>query len=142
MQGKCCIYFLDILILIQMKRSNSMSVAIYCNISAMVLICSWYTFDVRHLLPVAASDVGAELAKLVGGADKLAQHAEKILNEGGEEKLGVALEIAEYAAEVAGAPTEVHLIRSKILRALERRESSLMGSSIYRAAALDSEAKL
>ena len=50
----------------------------------MVLICSWYTFDVRHLLPVAASDVGAELAKLVGGADKLAQHAEKILNEGGD----------------------------------------------------------
>ena len=69
------------------------------------LFYSWYTFDVRQLLPVAASDVGAELAKLVGGADKLAQHAEKILNEGGKAKLGVALEIAEYAAEVTHPDT-------------------------------------
>ena len=102
----------------------------------------WYTFDVRHLLPVDASDVGTELAKLVGSAEKLAKHAEKIMTEGGDEKLGIALEIAEYAAAAAGASTETHLIRSKILRAMEKRETTLMASSIYRAAAQDSEAKL
>ena len=48
------------------------------------LFYSWYTFDV---LPVDASDVGAELAKLVGSAEKLAKHAEKIMTEGGDEKI-------------------------------------------------------
>ena len=57
------------------------------------------------------------------------------MTEGGDEKLGIALEIAEYAA--AGASTETHLIRSKILRAMEKRETTLMASSIYRAAAQD-----
>ena len=102
----------------------------------------WYTFDIRHLFPVAAKDVGDELAHLVGGAEKLAAHAESLLNRGGDDQLGVALEIAEYAAATAGASTEAHRIRAKILRALEKRETTLMASSIYRAAAIDSEAKL
>ena len=67
--------------------------------------------------------------------------------------LGVALEIAELAAAAAdsgegGGPADSsegrreHEVRAQILRALESRETSLMASSIYRAAARDSEAKL
>jgi glyoxylase-like metal-dependent hydrolase (beta-lactamase superfamily II) len=102
----------------------------------------WYTFDVRHLLPVSSTAVGSELAKIAGSADRLASHAKNILDSGDPERLGVALEIAEYAAAAAGASTETHRIRANILRAMEKRETSLMASSIYRAAASDSEAKL
>ena len=98
-----------------------------------------YTFDVRHLLPVSAGDVGKELAKLVGGADKLAEFAAKIMDEGGPRKLGIALEIAEMAAKAEEGAKRGHEIRAQILRAMEKRETTLMARSIYRAAAIDSE---
>ncbi len=104
--------------------------------------CGWYTFDVRHLLPVAAGEVGKELSHLIGGASKLAAYAEDLVKRGGVAKLGVALEIAELAAAgAAGSAEEVqaHVVRAKVLRALEKRETSLMAQSIYRAAAIDSE---
>jgi hypothetical protein len=87
---------------------------------------------------VSAGDVGKELAKLVGGADKLAEFAAKIMDEGGPRKLGIALEIAEMAAKAEGAKRG-HEIRAQILRAMEKRETTLMARSIYRAAAIDSE---
>ena len=93
----------------------------------------------RHLLPVSAGDVGKELAKLVGGADKLAEFAAKIMNEGGPRKLGIALEIAEMAAKAEEGAKRGHEIRAQILRAMEKRETTLMARSIYRAAAIDSE---
>jgi glyoxylase-like metal-dependent hydrolase (beta-lactamase superfamily II) len=98
--------------------------------------CGWYTFDVRHLLPVSAGDVGTELAKLVGGADQLAKFALKVMQEG---KLGIALELADMAANAEGGTKKEHEIRAKILRAMEKRETSLMARSIYRSAAIDSE---
>ena len=111
--------------------------------------CGWYTFDIRHLLPVDAASVGVELARLVGGTRALAAHAEQLVLSGGAERLGVALEIAELAAAAADVENgsgddaaESHRIRARVLRALERRESTLMAKSLYRAAAIDSEKKV
>ena len=106
----------------------------------------WFTQDVRHLLPVPAAEVGAELAELVGGADKLAAHAVSLVSRAKRSTdgniLGVALEIAELAAAASGAPAAAHRARALVLRALEARETSLMARSIYRAGARDSESKL
>ena len=109
--------------------------------------CGWYTMDVRHLLPVDVRDVGVELAKMVGGADKLAAQAEQLVRQGGPTKLGVALELAEFAAGAAGDSSgfeaaEAHRVRALILRALVNRETTLMAKSIYGAAAADSEKRL
>ena len=109
--------------------------------------CGWYTMDVRHLLPVGVQDVGVELAKMVGGADKLAAHAEQLVHQGGPAKLGVALELAEFAAGAAGDSSgfeaaEAHRVRALILNALVKRETTLMAKSIYGAAAADSEKRL
>ena len=91
-------------------------------------------------------------ALLPGGTEALAEHAAKWMADG--KSLGVALEIAEFAAAAAAAGEEgeegqnggrgrrEHEVRAQILRALEKRETSLMASSIFRAAARDSEAKL
>jgi glyoxylase-like metal-dependent hydrolase (beta-lactamase superfamily II) len=101
--------------------------------------CGWYDFDVRHLLPVSSRETGLAVAQLVpGGTKAMATHAAKMVEESGN--LGIALEIAELAAAAAGETSKYeHEVRSKVLRALEKREPSLMASSIYRAAAQDSE---
>lgn len=113
--------------------------------------CGWYTQDVRHLLPCDISAVGKALARLAGGANVVTAFARKLVTEGGESSLGVALEFAELAAacfakENTGVDgisqrrmIEAHQVRAEILRALQRRESSLMAKSIYRSAAVDSE---
>ena len=110
--------------------------------------CGWYTFDIRHLLPESAANVGTELAHLVGGPAKLAKHAEKLVDQDGPARLGIALEIAELAAAASEQEGDnativtAHRVRARVLRALQRRETSLMARSIYRSAARDSEAKV
>ena len=64
-----------------------------------------------------------------------------------QERLAVAVQLAEYAAAAVpgfGMTREdaarVHAIRAKVLRAKQSAEPCLMSSSIYKAAARDSNA--
>jgi len=98
----------------------------------------WYDFDAANLKPARHSELGAEIAALAGGADRLAERALALVAEG---NLRLAGHLADYAAYAAPDDEAVHRARAEVYEARVAAEPSLMAKGVFGAAARDSRAK-
>ena len=90
------------------------------------LYAGWFDGNPAHLKPARAADLAAELARLAGGADKLAERA-AVLAEAGNTRL--AAHLVEFASDAAPDDKSVQATRALVLRTCIDRESSLMGKA-------------
>lgn len=92
----------------------------------------WWDGDPSHLKPARAAHLAAELARLAGGADKLAARAEALAQAG---DLPLACHLVELAHQAAPGEAAIREMRRKIYAARAERESSLMAQGVFRTAA-------
>jgi alkyl sulfatase BDS1-like metallo-beta-lactamase superfamily hydrolase len=86
----------------------------------------WFDGDPAHLKPARTAEIAAELARLAGGAEKLAERA-AILSEQGASRL--AVQLAELAGAAAPDAPRIQAIRANVLQKAIDGESSLMGKA-------------
>jgi len=92
----------------------------------------WYDGTPSHLKPAPERAQAEEIARLAGGADKLAERAERILDDG---DLRLACHLADWAYLVSPENEKVREIGSRVYAARAEAESSTMAIGIYRTAA-------
>lgn len=97
----------------------------------------WYGGRASDLKPAPASEIGAEIAALVGGPRALIDRAEKLAGDG---RLRLACHLADLAADAAADDRFVHGARSRIYWLRRANEQSLMAAAIFEAAARDAAA--
>lgn len=98
----------------------------------------WWDGDPARLKPPRDAALAAEVATLAGGAEALARRAEAVAADG---DLRLACQLVEWAAAVAGGPTEapeVHEVRARIYEQRRKAETSLMAKGIYAGAVRES----
>ena len=98
----------------------------------------WYDGNPAHLKPPAAAHLGAEIAALSGGVQKLTARAVELCEAG---DLRLACELIELAASAAPDDSEVHATRAAIYQTRRHSETSLMAKGIYGSTASESRAK-
>ena len=86
------------------------------------------TGNPAHLKPAPASELAAELASLVGGADKLARRA-AVLAEGGRTRL--AAHLVELAATASPRDKAIQATRASVYERCAAAETSLIGRAIF-----------
>ena len=99
----------------------------------------WYDFDPANLKPARAGELGAEVAALAGGADRLAERALALAAEG---RLRLAAHLVEFAAAAAPDDAAVHGARAEIYEARVAEETALMAKGVFGAAARESREKI
>jgi len=95
----------------------------------------WYDGNPAHLKPPADADLAAELAALIGGADRLAERAVE-LSAIGDHRL--ASQLVELATQAAPDSTEVRAARATVFGARAKVERSTMAKGVYSWAAKES----
>jgi alkyl sulfatase BDS1-like metallo-beta-lactamase superfamily hydrolase len=90
------------------------------------LYAGWFDGNPAHLKPARSADLAMELARLAGGADRLAERA-AVLAEQGNTRL--AAHLAEFAGEAVPDDSAVQATRALVLRQCIDREGSLMGKA-------------
>jgi alkyl sulfatase BDS1-like metallo-beta-lactamase superfamily hydrolase len=100
------------------------------------LYAGWFDGNPAHLKPAKTADLACELARLVGGADKLAKRA-AVLAEQGNTRL--AAHLAEFASDADPDDKTIQATRASVLRKRIDRESSLMGKAFVAVYARDAE---
>jgi alkyl sulfatase BDS1-like metallo-beta-lactamase superfamily hydrolase len=90
------------------------------------LYAGWFDGNPAHLKPATAADLALELARLAGGAKKLAKRAAVLAEQGNTR---VAAHLAEFASEAAPDDKSVQATRALVLRKCIDREGSLMGKA-------------
>ena len=100
------------------------------------LYAGWFDGNPAHLKPAKTADLAAELARLAGGADKLAERAAVLAGEGNTR---LAAHLAEFASEAAPDDRSVQATRALVLRTCIDRESSLMGKAFLAVYQRDAE---
>ncbi len=96
----------------------------------------WWDGNPARLKPAADAAVGAEMARLAGGADRLAERAAE-LSAAGDHRL--ACHLIEFAVAADPESVGVHTVRMEIYAARRAAESSLMAKGIFGAARAESE---
>ncbi len=96
----------------------------------------WWDGHPARLKPAPDSAIGAEVARLAGGAGALAARALE-LAEAGDFRL--ACHLIEFAAVAEPESNEVHSARSEIYAQRGKAETSLMAKGIFRGAKAESE---
>jgi alkyl sulfatase BDS1-like metallo-beta-lactamase superfamily hydrolase len=100
------------------------------------LYAGWFDGNPAHLKPAKAADLALELARLAGGADKLAERATVLAEEGNTR---LAAHLAEFASEAAPDDKTVQAARALVLRMCIDREASLMGKAFLAVYAREAE---
>ena len=95
----------------------------------------WYDLDPSSLKPARATELGAEVAALSGGAERLAARARELAAGG---NLRLAGHLAELAWNAAPEESAVRAARAEVNEAREAAEPSLMAKAIFRTAARES----
>jgi alkyl sulfatase BDS1-like metallo-beta-lactamase superfamily hydrolase len=95
----------------------------------------WYDGNPAHLKPAPEVALAAELARLAGGAEILAQRG-RALAEAGD--LRLACQLVELAALAEPESREIHAARAEVYEKRRKAELSLMARGIYGAAARES----
>jgi alkyl sulfatase BDS1-like metallo-beta-lactamase superfamily hydrolase len=90
------------------------------------LYAGWFDGNASHLKPAPSSDLAAELARLAGGANKLAERAAVLADEGNTR---VAAHLVEFASDAAPDDRAVQAARVLVLQKCIEREGSLMGKA-------------
>ncbi|SFT33671.1 Metallo-beta-lactamase superfamily protein [Actinopolyspora lacussalsi subsp. righensis] len=97
----------------------------------------WWDGDPARLKPAPRPELAAELAALVGGAERLATRAREL---GAAEQPRLAAHLAQLAGDAAPHDPEIHRQRMRVFRELEREAGSTMARGIYGWAVAESEA--
>jgi alkyl sulfatase BDS1-like metallo-beta-lactamase superfamily hydrolase len=97
----------------------------------------WYDGNPAHLKPAADAALAAELARLAGGAERLAERALAIAGT----DIRVACHLVELAAQADPGSGGVHAIRAEVFQLRRDGETSLMAKGIFGQAANESKAK-
>jgi alkyl sulfatase BDS1-like metallo-beta-lactamase superfamily hydrolase len=92
------------------------------------LFAGWFDGDPAHLKPAKTTELAAELASLVGGADKLAQRA-AVLAESGQTRL--AAHLAQFAGTAAPQDKTIQAIRASVFERCGAAETSLIGKALF-----------
>lgn len=103
------------------------------------LYAGWFDGNPAHLKPAPAADLGAEIASLAGGAQKLAERA-ALLAEGGETRL--AAHLIEFAATASPEDQEIQQIRANVYARCVEAETSLIGKAIFAVYQRDAKARV
>lgn len=91
----------------------------------------WYEGNPAQLKPARDAAVAAELAKLSGGALKLAERARELA----ETDARLACHLAEFAAQAEPDNKAVHHLRAEVYQKRREGETSLMAKGIFGTAA-------
>jgi alkyl sulfatase BDS1-like metallo-beta-lactamase superfamily hydrolase len=86
----------------------------------------WSDGDPAHLKPAPAAELAAELAALAGGAERLAERAAALAEDG---RTRLAAHLAEFAARASPGDKAVQATRAMVLGQCMERETSLMGKA-------------
>ena len=100
------------------------------------LYAGWFDGNPAHLKPARYADLASELARLAGGADKLAERA-AILSEEGQTRL--AAHLAEFAGAAAPKDERIQAVRAAVLQKCIDRETSLMANAFFAVYQRDAE---
>lgn len=100
------------------------------------LYAGWFDGNAAHLKPARAAELAVELARLAGGADKMAERA-GVLAEAGNTRL--AAHLVEFASDAAPDDSAVQAVRARVFQACVDREGSLMGKAFLAVYQRDSE---
>ena len=95
----------------------------------------WWDGAPSRLKPAPDSAVGAEIARLAGGADVLIKRAVDLMNAG---DLRLACHLADFAGWAAPDNRSVHADRALVYQARRKSELSLMSKGIFRSAERES----
>ncbi|HWG95146.1 MAG TPA: alkyl sulfatase dimerization domain-containing protein, partial [Mycobacteriales bacterium] len=95
----------------------------------------WYDGNPSRLKPAPDAVLAAELASLVGGADRLASRAQELAAAG---ELRLAGHLAELAAQAAPDDASVHAARAEVYEARVAAEASTMSKGVFAWAAAES----
>ena len=90
------------------------------------LYAGWFDGNPAHLKPAGDVELACEMARLAGGADKLAERA-AILSQDGQTRLAVCL--AEFAGAAAPQDAHIQATRAAVLQKCIDGETSLMGKA-------------
>jgi alkyl sulfatase BDS1-like metallo-beta-lactamase superfamily hydrolase len=88
----------------------------------------WFDGNPAHLKPALASELAIELASLVGGADKLAQRA-AVLVDNGQTRL--AAHLVELAGTALPRDQAIQALRASVYERCAAAETSLIGKAIF-----------
>ena len=102
----------------------------------------WYDGNPANLKPSPDGVLAAELAKVAGGARRLARRARELARAGGEGELRLAGHLAELAALASPDDAKVHKVRAEVFERRTEAESSLMARGIFGWAASESRSRL
>lgn len=97
----------------------------------------WYDGNPAHLKPSPDAVLAEEVARLAGGASKLAARAMELA----ESDPRLACELVEMAGRAAPEDGEVHAARAEVYGKRRDAELSLMAKGVFASAAADSERK-
>lgn len=100
------------------------------------LYAGWFDGDPAHLKPARAAELAEEVARLAGGADKLAARAVVLAQEGNTR---LAAHLAEFAGAAAPDDKTVQASRALVLRKCIEQEGSLMGKAFLAVYERDAE---
>src|SRR5262249_29551157 len=96
----------------------------------------WFDGDAAQLKPARHAELAAEVARIAGGADKLAARAADLALKG---PTRLAAHLAEFAACAAPDDTHVQAVRAEVLQQCIAGESSLMGKAFLSVYQRDAE---
>ena len=96
----------------------------------------WWDGNPARLKPPSDAAVGAEVAQLAGGTERLIERAVELSGVGDHR---LACQLIEYAVAADPESRNVHEARGSIYSARRGAETSLMAKGIYRSATADSE---
>jgi alkyl sulfatase BDS1-like metallo-beta-lactamase superfamily hydrolase len=102
------------------------------------LYAGWFDGNPAHLKPATNADLALELARLAGGADKLAARAALLSKQG---QTRVAAHLVELAGAAAPEDERIQAIRAAVLQKCIDGETSLMGKAFLAVYQRDAEHK-
>lgn len=98
----------------------------------------WYDGNPAHLKPAADASLASEIASLAGGALKLSERGQALM----EQDPRLACHLVEMAALAEPNDKAIHRIRGEVYQHRRGIETSLMAKGIFGAAANESKSKL
>ena len=98
----------------------------------------WWDGNPSRLKPAPDGTLARELANLAGGALKMAERAQDLI----ESDIRLACHLVEMAAQAAPSNTDIHIIRAEVYQYRRNTETSLMAKGIYGSAAGESQSQI
>ena len=98
----------------------------------------WWDGNPSRLKPAPDGTLARELANLAGGALKMAERAQELI----ESDIRLACHLVEMAAQAAPSNTDIHIIRAEVYQYRRNTETSLMAKGIYGSAAGESQSQI